>query len=76
MESKVNFNNVNSSVCFYGQAVSKQCHGSSGKWGTSSYLARQRWDKTMDLQMTGYANDMEKDVSLDIQKKLIDVLKS
>lgn len=29
----------------------------------------------MDLQVTGYENDMEKDVSLDIQMKLFDALK-
>lgn len=30
--------------------------------------------RKVDILMTGYKNDMQKDVSLDIQKKLVDAL--
>lgn len=32
-------------------------------------------DLNVDLKMTGFKNDMEKDVTLDIKKKLADILK-
>ena len=37
-------------------------------------LDKTETDLKVDLKMTGYKNDMEKDITLDIRKNLADVL--
>lgn len=64
MDSGVNFRNV----CLYRYTVFKRCHG------REVLLDKIEIDFKVDLKIRDYKNDVKRNVSLDIGKKLDNVL--